>query len=216
MNIVQCRCTNRARRSRCQSSRRSTRVHGGSADTCTSVPTEPRTHRAPASDLGQVVIMTLHWPRQSPARRSCTDPQRTHRQWRRWEDLLDLLPRENFLSPSLPLVHPPFPLPPLPPPFTPRSSYPFLPHFPSSFLHVPPLRSRTPKIQLGDLGPKSYCVHYSLKYEIWWQLATSVISFLRINWPNLVQLGVLFKQYKANGDKTGCWYEKSISPFGHW
>jgi len=73
------------------------------------------------------------------------------------------------------------------------------PYLPSLSLPFPSLRSRAPKIRLGDLRarcelpedsgaepqPKSNLVHFSLK--IWHLVATISIIFLRINWPNLVQ-----------------------------
>jgi len=82
------------------------------------------------------------------------------------------------------------PFPPLPSPFPFLSlsltslSLPFPSHFPPPFPPLPPLRSRTHKIQLGSLGERCelpqralgrrpsrnqiWCI-IALKYEIWWQ-----------------------------------------------
>jgi len=76
----------------------------------------------------------------------------------------------------------------------PLRNLPFLPLFPSvpsplflffSFLFPSP-RSRTPRMQLGGQGRKSNLVHFI--YKICKLVVRILIIFLRINWPNSVQV----------------------------
>jgi len=63
------------------------------------------------------------------------------------------------------------------------------PVFKYSILHRP--WCKLPSLVWAQLQSKSNLQHFSLRSEIWWQLATSSMIFQRINWPH----SVLISQY---------------------